>query len=313
MQNDYFSIPKDFYIGLLNKPERYFDYYDYDGRHCAKHLTRYSQPVDKKIYEDIKREFFSKNDRKNVQGNFNGYKQSDFIEPHIKSKYLLKLDIAKCFNSITFEMFEDSVRGRLQNMDLVKSMYFKPNLVVGLSASPTISEVVLLRVVDSFINKLLNSKYKRDSIKYTRFYDDIFISGDSLEALKDIKQTLIKELAKNGLNINLKKTSLSKTDNSSILQAKINNKEINAGKKIKNNLRLQIYRYEVYEIDYEDLLDVTSVIGIVHGILGKLTHIIQIESSPSDKWYKYRLNYIDELDRLKERQQTLRDEYFRDA
>lgn len=295
---------------MLKSPNTYIHHYKYDGRYCAKHITRFTQPVDKKIFEDIKREFFSQNKPSKLQGNFNGDKPKEFILPHLKSKYLLKFDIVKCFNSITYELFEKCSANKIDNMDMIKSLYFSPNLVVGLSSSAIISEVVLVKIIDNFINALLNSKeYKSLDVKYTRYYDDIYLSGDDKVALSSLKVKIIKQLSDNGLTVNLKKSSLSKTDNSIILKAKINQQNISIGRKFKNNLRLQIHKHEVYNMDTIDLETVSINIGLIHEVLGKVSHIINTETNPSKKWINVRRAYIEELDNMK----SLRDELMAEA
>lgn len=297
MQNDYFSVPRDIYEDVLHHPDSYLHYYTYDGRECARHLDKSEQSpslkIDKKIFEDIRHTLFLNPSRKRLQGNFCGASLSEFVHPHLESTYLLKFDIVRCFNSVTYDLFEQSANGRLDNLDMVKAVYFKPNLMVGLSASSIIAEVVLVKIVDNFINALLHSKeYTGKNIIYTRFYDDIYLSANDRDCLAEVQAKITQQLTANGFTTNQKKTSLSKVENSTILKNRISNGRICVGKRFKNNLRLQMH---FYRGDATDLDTIQKTIAELNSIIGKIAHILRTETNPAKKWVELEGQYTTEL------------------
>lgn len=303
MQNDYFSVPTDIFQDILRQPENYLRFYTYDGRQCAQHIDKseksYSLKIDKSIQSKIIADLvLVGGNNKPLQGNYFGGSTRDFVLPHLKMTYLLKFDLEKCFNSITYEQFEKSANNKVEDLNIIKALYFKPNLVVGLSASSLLAHVVLSRVIDSYINKLIHgSKFSNKAISYTRFYDDIFLSSDDYEALAEIKRLVSKHLESNGFSVNLKKTSLGKMENATILKNRINNHKIYVGKRFKNNLRLIMHYYSP---DSSDLASTDRTISQLRIILGKIAHILRTETTPAKKWFELERHYSLELDRFKD-------------
>jgi hypothetical protein len=62
-------------------------------------------------------------------------------------------------------------------------------------------------------------------------------------------------------------------------------------------------------MDTIDLETVSINIGLIHEVLGKVSHIINTETNPSKKWINVRRAYIEELDNMK----SLRDELMAEA
>lgn len=313
MQNDYLSVPKDIYAELINDPGKYLKYYEYNGRFCAQHKKKnhesYSLKADKKIFEDIKRDYFSNRTSVSLRGSFGGARLSQFVTPHISQKYLLKVDIVKCFNSVTYEKFEETAGKGLKNRDFIESFYFKPNLLVGLCSSALIAEVVLKKVVDSYLNKILHNDFKKQNIIFTRFYDDIYISGNSKEVLEDIKTKLTGQLEDNEFKVNTKKTSIKKIENSVILKRHVNNGQLSVGRKYKNNLRLRMHYYTADDTTLEKIVESMSE---SRAIVGQISYILQNETNPSPKWQKYLHKLVGDYEAMKEERTRLVYESFDD-
>ncbi|WGE42613.1 retron St85 family RNA-directed DNA polymerase [Actinobacillus equuli] len=118
-------------------------------------------------------------------------------EPHRYNKYLLKLDFYDFFNSISSSIFIDYLEKtgvKLNEYDkkLVSHIFFwNPNkkdkthktliLSVGAPSSPLISNAIMY-FFDDAVKKYCDSF----SMAYTRYADDISISGNNRDDLKNV-------------------------------------------------------------------------------------------------------------------------------
>jgi len=306
MNNDLFSLSKADYIAIVGKPDDHFAYYEFNGRKCARHIKNgplsSSKKVDKKIFENIRRDLRATGNKTPYQGNFNGGDMRDFISPHLKNVYILKIDIESFYNSIAFSEFKTIVGKDYPDLAAIKNIYFKPNLIVGLAASPVIAEKFIQKIVDSHINAFIHGEPERKGLSYTRFYDDIFVSSNETAMLEELKKSVNTHLKTHGLRFNKKKTRIMKTENSVILNNRINNGEVNVGKRFKNNLRLQLHRHNP---NTDTLEDTYTTIREVHAIIGKVSYIIRTETKPSKKWVSLHAAYLTALEEYKERRDQL--------
>lgn len=306
MLYDLFSLTDEEYTDVVNNPEKHIIYYEFNGRKCARHGERgphiSSQKVDKKIFEDLRRDLKDTGSNTRYLGNFNGGSMQGFVIPHIKNKFILKLDIQLFFNSIDFSTFESVVGKDYQHLSAIKKIYFKPKLLVGLASSAVIAEKVIQKVVDNYINAFIHSKDEYKTAIYTRFYDDIYVSSNDKRVLTDLMGLIEKQLDQYGFRLNSKKTKIIKVENALILNNRINRGNINVGKKFKNNLRLQIHHYHP---DTSSLEETYRTIQSLHALIGRLAYIVRVETSPSRKWVSLHNRYLEDLEEYKE----IRDRY----
>lgn len=306
MNNDLFSLSKADHAAIVGKPDDYFTYYEFNGRTCARHIKNGplspSKKIDKKIFENIRRDLRATGNKTPYQGNFNGGDMRDFISPHLKNAYILKIDVESFYNSISFSEFETVAGKDYPDLEAIKNIYFKPNLIVGLAASAVIAEKFIQKIADNYINAFIYSEPERKGLSYTRFYDDIFVSSNGADILQELKKSVSAHLKTHGLRFNEKKTKIMKTENSVILNNRINNGEVNVGKRFKNNLRLQLHRHNP---STDTLEETYAAIREVHSIIGKISYIVRSETKPSKKWINLHVEYLAALEEYKER----RDEF----
>ncbi len=127
--------------------------------------------------------------------------------PHLKNKFLLKMDFSNFFNNISSSDFleyinENGIKEKydLDNEDinfLINSLFWLPKgnknkiLSIGAPSSPILSNILLFNF-DEKIHKYCQSK----SIVYTRYADDLAFSCNQKNILNDV-ETFVQELSSN--------------------------------------------------------------------------------------------------------------------
>lgn len=126
------------------------------------------------------------------------------VNNHLKATVFLKTDIHKYFDSVSLERMLERVRklGKGKDVDLVtKACFYQGRLPMGFISSPVLSDLFL---VD------LDQKYSQNTkIIYTRYADDFIVSGNGLDAQKELdafRAVLEQDLKALGLELNRKKT-----------------------------------------------------------------------------------------------------------
>ncbi|WP_096187066.1 reverse transcriptase family protein [Evansella halocellulosilytica] len=138
-----------------------------------------------KIQQSIRLNFLNKVSIPNyVYGFVSGQSYSDYLKPHVRQKYFLRLDIKNFFENITSQTIESvfSYYFRLNtNTNNDEELQFFIDLVTlngklpqGAITSPTISNIVF-RQLDIRINKYC----KKFNINYSRYADDLLFSSDN--------------------------------------------------------------------------------------------------------------------------------------
>lgn len=291
---------------FLSNPERAFiispGYTKHKHRSIASSI---SVRFDKYFYEILKKFIVLNRPR---QGAFSGKSIYDLVEIHKKSKYVLKTDIKNYFGSIKFKVFKKLAsrdKAISKYIDEIKSVYFKnETLRRGLIASPLISEVIGLKI-DEIINREIHRSNLDHNLCYSRYYDDIIISGDNTDELGSILEEVRKSLKNNlGLDIKNKKTKISVLNGLKILGLVVYEKEVTVPKYFKNKLRAIMNSYiNLSESDLDSVYLKLSCVGTIIA-----SHHYIINNSPNINTTRYRVSireYYDELTRLKQ----LRDKY----
>ena len=171
-----------------------------------------------KYFEDQFKNVISASSPK--QGAFCGKSIIQLLEPHSSKKYVLTLDIKNFFGSINFHKVQECTKDHSSLQlysDIIHIFYFggDDQLRRGLKGSAAIAEVVGLRI-DHLIQKIIYSSNK--DLVYSRYYDDIVISGDSFGDLRSVASVLAKSIYEElGLLLNPKKTRLRILHGSKIL------------------------------------------------------------------------------------------------
>lgn len=135
-----------------------------------------------------------------------------YIRKHGSDGYILQIDIKKYFENIDHGVLKAMLHERIKEpkeiMDLIDyivdtSSHSNKGLNLG-SEAPQIFAIYFLSPIDSYIKTVKSMKY------YGRYMDDMFIISDSKDNLKTLLEEIKTELAKLKLQINEKKTHITK-------------------------------------------------------------------------------------------------------
>lgn len=190
---------------------------------------------------------------------------------HKSSKMFLTLDIHNFFGSITKETLLKELR-KLNNI-----MYFENKLPFleqiiepclldgvlpqGSPTSPILSNLIMIEF-DETVSRYLDI----NNLKYTRYADDIFISGDTIEKPKAIQIAIQNKLnnISTDLILNKEKTKILRPGKCYITGIKINkDNNLTFGHEQKNCLKHKIYNLFVQDINGECVKEeVQEVLGL---------------------------------------------------
>ncbi|MCT3800285.1 reverse transcriptase [Elizabethkingia anophelis] len=203
------------------------------------------------------------------------------IRFHVNQKYVLTIDIENFFNSISKEMVE-KVFLELGYSELLSDLFSKlctlnDVLPQGAPTSPYISNIVL----KSFDKKIADYCLTK-GIKYTRYADDITLSGDfdTKEAFTFVEQN-INEI---GLSINKTKTRVMTKDMSQVVTGIVVNEKAQISRKERNKLRQNIYYLKKYGLDNYISHEKIEKNNFLFHIYGKISYVSYINSD--DKEFK---------------------------
>lgn len=130
------------------------------------------------------------------------------VERHLSSKYFLSLDIKNFFNSIDLNLLSEKLSTLLEDetIDFIVSTTKIQNsgkgVAIGLTPSPLLANFYLSQfdiALDNFC------KFKNPNLTYTRYADDIMISGTTPFEKDELIAHIQKLLAQENLELNQKK------------------------------------------------------------------------------------------------------------
>ncbi|MDG2646986.1 retron St85 family RNA-directed DNA polymerase [Vibrio parahaemolyticus] len=205
----------------------------------------------------------------------NGINIKENASVHVKSSYLLKLDLENFFNSLTPSMllkalnYQDIVLVNNDIEPLIELLFWNrtkkksPNLVlsVGAPSSPFLSNFIMYefdKIVTSYCTKL--------NINYSRYADDLTFSTSEKNLLfvipKYIENTL-RVLFDDRIKLNRSKTFFSsKAHNRHVTGITIsNNNKLSLGRDRKRYIRALLHKFSIRTLDDKD--DIEHLKGLI--------------------------------------------------
>lgn len=178
-----------------------------------------------------------------------------YIRRHGSNGYILQVDIKKYFENVDHTVLKRMVRERINEsaeiMELIEYAIDSASktgkgLNLG-SEAPQIFAIYYLSRLDNYIKTVKGVKY------YGRYMDDMFIIAETKEELKELLVKIKEQLATVKLEINEKKTHITKLSHGfTFMQIKYN---IDAGKIIKRPTHSKIVRERKRLKRYRKLYD----------------------------------------------------------
>jgi RNA-directed DNA polymerase len=194
----------------------------------------------------------------------NGLSIKDHVQPHVHSHFLLKLDFKDFFPSLTDSAFRkrlslDADYSDLELFILTQLLFKKARtesvyrLSIGAPSSPFISNYLLLE-----FDQRISSHCKSNSLRYTRYADDIAISSNKaglLDAAKSFIENILNELDYLELRLNEEKTvNVSKKYRRELVGLVISNQgKVSLGRDEKHRLRAAVHSLSLGKLSTEEV------------------------------------------------------------
>lgn len=221
---------------------------------------------------------------------FQNSKLKDNAAPHVGHRYLLKLDLSDFFGSIRFNMvFSAAFNTRFfpkQIGAVLTSLCCKGDtLPQGAPTSPVISNLVMKQFDDNF-----GSLCEAKGLNYTRYCDDITVSGDS--SLYSAYRKASRWLTGMGFEINERKTHFLSNANRQTVTGLTVNEKISIPSDYKRKVRQELYYAQKFGIEnviiHKGLADFiiggkADIVKYKAYLLGKVNYILSIE--PDNAYY----------------------------
>ena len=197
--------------------------------------------------------------------------------PHIGAPMIMKCDISKFFDHITFAMvrkkvFPEAKYSAANSILLSALCVYTDTVPQGAPTSPAISNIIL----KDFDNRVGRWCAERN-ITFTRYCDDMTFSGEFNAT--EVQEFVNKELFKEGFFLNSKKTVVLHDGQRKSVTSLVVNEKLSVPKSYKKEIRQVIYYCKKYGVEehlrQRGLSESPEV--YINVILGRINYILSVE------------------------------------
>ena len=299
------TVSESFLFDFISSPIKYLSRSGSYWSHIDNQRNSQSKLLDKWVDDSLTRYFKNHKDPLKSRVYSLGFEKNHTVEDiavqHIHNKFLLRLDISKYFETISFDMVKDKLPESL--LFLIEPIYFDNNnrLRRGLHASPRIAEIVGKKI-DNKIKNIFFHNNLTSLIKYTRYCDDLQFSCSNRDILRNVETLVRQEMENIDLAINENKTKLIPVNSNQILGLRIHNGKIIVSKKYRNKARVRVFiaKKSYHKCDRELKDSLREAIQKIESAIGTLNYL--------DK-HSYNEKYKDTIKDLVSKMNELRQTY----
>ncbi|MBR3072247.1 reverse transcriptase family protein [Fibrobacter sp.] len=222
----------------------------------------------------------------------------DNIRFHTNHEVVIKLDVDDFFGSIhksaIIKIFNSMGYSRQLSFDLASLCCLKKSLPQGAPTSPCLSNI-FCEQIDARLSKYL----KKLNLCYTRYSDDITISGNISDVQIPQIMSFCKYLLSDyGLNLNEKKTKVLRQHQKQYVTGAVVNKKMSADIKLKKDLRQQMYYIQKYGLNSHMVYKRIDQQNYVYHLMGKIQWVLALEKS-NQEFLRYKEHLTEILKNLK--------------
>lgn len=205
---------------------------------------------------------------------------------HAGKHHVLKLDIRKYFDHVTYPLVKQKVFIKERFSEKVRILLtmlcmYDEKLPQGAPTSPAISNILLYD-----LDETLGRWCREQNITYTRYCDDLTFSGDLLDVPAIIEK--VRELLKGyGLFINRKKTAFIHDGQRKKVTGIIVNRQPNVPLEYRKKIRQEMHYIQRYGVD-DHMKKTSSKITkerYLRGLLGRINYVLSVRKSPEFEKY----------------------------
>jgi len=175
-------------------------------------------------------------------------------EHHVDKAFVANIDIEDFFGNITkdgiYKLLVDSNFGQNLASAIARLITLDGSVPQGAPTSPIISNAYLFDM-----DEILYQRSKEKELSYTRYADDITISGNSRESIIDIIHLCSDLLTRYGLRLNSKKTRIASRGGSQRVTGVVVNQKIQPPRKYQRTVRAIFHKAFNNPDQYIDRID----------------------------------------------------------
>ena len=195
--------------------------------------------------------------------------------PHLGKPLLIRLDLKDFFGSVTENMvyyafLEHTGYPKKLCRFFARICCYQKHLPQGAATSPMLSNIVF-RNCDEMLAQLATGY----GLTYTRYCDDLFFSGDTVDAARFIALAdLI--LAHNGFRRNKEKTKVLGQQHLQTVLGLTVNEKLQVTRQYRRKLQQEVYYLEKFGKNCEGALQDGDYLRYVQRLLGKVTYALSV-------------------------------------
>ena len=201
---------------------------------------------------------------------------TDLAEPHVGHEVLIHFDIEDFFSSITEQMVYECLleeTGYPRNVAgfLSRLCCYKRYLPQGACTSPALSNICFKRCDDEIAG--LAKKY---SLTYTRYSDDIYLSGD-IVPVQTIAEDVKRIVTQYGFRINNKKTKVLHKHQAQKVTAIVVNDKMQVNRGYRRQLRQELYYLNRFGINSKDAQAADGYTEYLYKLHGRVSFVLYVD------------------------------------
>ncbi len=243
---DELELPIQFVLDLANSAEdekRYHSYKRLKKSGGVRYINASLGSL-KRLQRSIHERVLSRHKMpEHLHGGIKGRSIATNAEAHVGKKLVVNIDLTEFFSTIKFETVKQIYSRELNYDDetatiLAQVSTYKGTLPTGAPTSSALANLAAI-VVDEAIISTLTKKIERTEFGYSRYVDDITISGD--DRIVEILPDIFESVKLSGFSCNDKKTRILRRSTRQWVTGVVVNKKLNPPKNIVRKIRQYLY------------------------------------------------------------------------
>lgn len=222
----------------------------------------------------------------------------DLAKPHVGHEILIHIDIKDFFSSITEQMvyeclIEETGYPKTTAGYLSRLCCYKRYLPQGACTSPALSNICFKKC-----DQRIESLALQNNLTYTRYSDDIYLSGDKVDSA-EIIGAVVGILGEYGFQVNLEKTKVLRQNQAQKVTGIVVNEKMQASRDYRRKLRQEMYYFKRFGVNSRGI-QTGEYPEYLYRLQGKLAYVLYID--PNNEEFKYYKDYVDRaIDRYHDR------------
>ena len=217
---------------------------------------------------------------------------TNLAKPHVGHEVLIHLDIKDFFGSITEQMVFESLLKETGYPKAVAGFLsrlccYKRRLPQGACTSPALSNICF-----KDCDAELASLAKCNNLAYTRYSDDLYFSGNNVDAVEIIKEAR-RILSSYGFQLHNSKTRVLGQHQAQMVTAIVVNDKMQVPREYRRKLRQEIYYLKQFKENAQDVMKADSYQDYLYQLMGKVSFVLYVD--PDNKEFQEAKEMIDDI------------------